>query len=153
VSSLAHLGPPWKTLCQHSETTVEIFGGQALIEFRSGSTTSPNLYNGFRASVQFIHTFQPTKIIIPSSTSTTTATSTVSPAAPTSKASSTPRPRPPSHAYSHTPTLSSEKMSHSGSKNPKALKERTMEEPLGNPRAHPRPTGLYGERYKLNKGN
>ena len=55
VSNLAHLGPPWKTLCQHSDSLVEIPGGQALIEFRSGSSTSPYLFNGFKATVQYVH--------------------------------------------------------------------------------------------------
>lgn len=50
-------GSPWKTLCQETDKiSLEIDGGSAVIEFRSGATVSPYLYTGFRATVQFIHT-------------------------------------------------------------------------------------------------
>ena len=55
TSSVANLGPPWKLLCQNADVSLEVDGGQALMEFRSGPTVSPYVYNGFKASVQFIH--------------------------------------------------------------------------------------------------
>lgn len=60
--SNSYLGPPWKVLCQQSESTVVVDDGQALIEFRSGSNTSPYLYTGFRASVEFLHS---TAVVVP----------------------------------------------------------------------------------------
>lgn len=54
TSSVANLGPPWKLLCQNADVSLEVDGGQALMEFRSGATVSPYVYNGFKASVQFI---------------------------------------------------------------------------------------------------
>lgn len=48
------MGPPIKTFCQETETSFEVEGNQALLEFRSGPSTFPYIYNGFRASVQFL---------------------------------------------------------------------------------------------------
>lgn len=69
VSNLANLGAPWRTLCRESEVSVEVEGGWALVEFRSGAIVSPYLYNGFRATVQFIHSGRRKGLSSPSSSS------------------------------------------------------------------------------------
>lgn len=55
VSEFDNLGSPWRTLCRESEISLDVEGGWALVEFRSGGIIPPYLYNGFRATVHFIH--------------------------------------------------------------------------------------------------
>ncbi|CAG7720592.1 unnamed protein product, partial [Allacma fusca] len=53
-TSTSALGRPLKTICHGSEETIELDGGQVLVEFRSGNTLAPYIHNGFRATVEFM---------------------------------------------------------------------------------------------------
>lgn len=125
MSNLVHLGPPWKTLCAMSDSNVLVEGGQALIEFRSGSTTSPNLYNGFRASVEFQHS--------PTIPTTSSAKRTL----PTTE--STPTRNIPVVVVSKNSTISTGSGNSAERKSRMNNADKSVEEPLGYARAN---TGL-----------